>query len=145
MSIRRAAKGALKYPAVELTGLQARAAARGIADVCAKVELAIYACAIMRDHVHLVVAAHQQLDGDEIIVCLKRASTRGMNDEGLHPMAAYPRSNGRLPSPWSGGGGWKVKIYSPRQMRDRIRYVEINPIRAGFKLQRWSFVVPFLG
>jgi REP element-mobilizing transposase RayT len=143
MSIRRAAKEALKYPAVELSGVQARALARGIAAVCAKVELAIYACAIMRDHVHVVVAAHR-LDGDEIIVCLKRAGTRGMNDEGLHPMVAYRRENGRLPSPWS-AGGWKVKIRTRQQMLDCVRYVERNPIRAGYKAQRWSFVVPYLG
>jgi REP element-mobilizing transposase RayT len=93
----------------------------------------------MPDHVHVVVAA-DRLNGDEIIASLKRAGTRGMNDEGLNPMAAYPRANGRLPSPWS-GGGWKVKIYSPQQMRDCIRYVERNPVRAGFKPQRWAFVV----
>jgi REP element-mobilizing transposase RayT len=143
ISIRRAAKAALKYPAVELSGHQARAVARGIAVVCPKVELVIHACAIMPDHVHVVVAAHR-LDGDEIIACLKRAGTRGMNDEGLHPMAAYPRSNGRLPTPW-GGRGWKVKLYTPREICDRIRYVERNPVRAGFMPQQWSFVVPYLG
>jgi REP element-mobilizing transposase RayT len=143
MGIRRAAKEALKYPEVELTGIQARAVARGLATVCPKVELSIHACAIMPDHVHIVVAAHR-LDGDEIIACLKRAATRGMNEEGLHPMASYRRANGRLPSPW-GGRGWKVKLYTPREMRDRILYVERNPLRANFKPQQWSFVVPYLG
>jgi REP element-mobilizing transposase RayT len=66
MSIRRAAIEALKYPAVQLTGIQARAVARGIAAVCPKVELIIHACAIMPDHVHVVAAGHR-LDGDEII------------------------------------------------------------------------------
>jgi hypothetical protein len=28
-------------------------------------------------------------------------------------------------------------------MRRTIRYVEQNPVRAGFKAQRWSFVVPY--
>ena len=142
LTIRRAAKAALKYPAVELNGLQARAGARGIADVCPKVELVIHACAIMPDRVHVVVEAHK-FDGNDIIACLKRAGTRGMSDEGLNPMAAYPRANGRLPSPW-GGRGWKVKLYTPPEMRERIRYVERNPRRAGFKPQRWSFVVPYL-
>jgi REP element-mobilizing transposase RayT len=142
ISIRRAAKEALKYPAVELTGVQARAVARGIAAVCPKVELVIHACSIMPDHVHAVVAAHS-LDGDDIISCLKRAGTRGMNDEGRHPMVAYRHENGRLPTPWA-GRGWKVKIYTARQMRDCIRYVERNPVRAEFEPQRWSFVVPYL-
>ena len=141
--LRRMAKEALKYPAVELTGIQARAVARGIAAVCPKIGLAVYACAIMPDHVHLVVAKHR-LDGDELIACLKRAGTRGLNDERLHPMREYPRVNGRLPSPWA-ERGWKVKLHTPKQMRARIRYVAQNPIRAGFRLQRWGFVVPYLG
>jgi hypothetical protein len=67
-----------------------------------------------------------------------------MNDEVLKQMAAYPRENRRVTSP-SGGGGWKVKIQTPQQMWDCIRYVEQNPVRARYKPQRWSFVVPYLG
>lgn len=141
--LRKLAKEALKRPAVELTGLQARAVARGIGAVCPKVELVVHACAIMPDHVHVVVARHE-LDGDEIMACLKRAGTRGMNNEGLHPLQNHARANGRLLSPWA-GGGWKVMLFTPEQMRAAIRYVEQNPIRAGFKPQRWSFVAPFLG
>lgn len=61
--MRRLAKEALKYPAVELSGIQARAVACGIAAICPKVELVVYACAIMPDHVHTVVATNR-LDGD---------------------------------------------------------------------------------
>jgi REP element-mobilizing transposase RayT len=143
MRLRRAAKEALKYPAVESTGMQARAVGRGIAAICPKVGLVVHACAILPDHVHVVVAAHR-LGGDEVIECLKRASTRGMNKEGLHPLQAFPRANGRLPSPWA-GGGWKVYLDTPAEMRSRIRYVEQNPVRAGFPPQRWSFVVPYMG
>jgi REP element-mobilizing transposase RayT len=141
--LRLAAKQALKYPPVELTGLQARAVARGIAAILPKVELVVYACAIMPDHVHAVVAAHS-FSGDQIIACLKRASTHGMNEEGLHPLASFRHTNGKLPCPW-GGGAWKVFLKTPKEMRDRIRYVERNPVRAGFRLQRWSFVVPYVG
>src|SRR5438270_709844 len=52
---RLAAKGALKYPAVEFTGLQARAVARGFAAYVARAGLPVWACAILPDHVHLVV------------------------------------------------------------------------------------------
>jgi REP element-mobilizing transposase RayT len=139
----RRIKAALKYPAVELTGLQARAVGRGIGAICPKVGLVVHACAIMPDHVHVVVAAHH-LNGDELLECLKRAATRGLNIEGRHPMRHFPRANGRLPSPWA-AKGWKVMLFTPRQMRSRITYVEENPELAGYKRQRWSFVVPFLG
>jgi len=141
--MRRRAKESLKYPAVLLTGLQARAVARGIEAVVPKIGLTIHACAIMPDHVHVVVARHR-LDGDELIACLKRAGTRGMNAEGIHPMRDHPRANGRLPTPWA-GGGWKVMLFSPEQMYAAIRYVEQNPVRAGFMAQRWSFVAPYVG
>jgi hypothetical protein len=67
-----------------------------------------------------------------------------MNEKGLHPMQHHARANGKLPSPWA-GGGWKVMLFTPEQMRAAIRYVEENPVRAGFKRQRWSFVVPYAG
>ena len=137
------AKEALKYPAVVLTGVQARAVGHGIAAIVPKVGLVIHACAILPEHLHVVVAAHR-LGGDEIIACLKRAGTRAMNDAGMHPLAAYARKSGKHPCPWA-EGGWKVYLNSVWEMRDRIRYVEQNPIRAGFKPQRWSFVVPYGG
>lgn len=139
--LRRVAKESLKYPAVQLSGVQARAAGRGIAAICPKVELVVYACAIMPDHVHIVVAANR-LDGDALIACLKKAATRGMNVEGLHPMRVHPRANGTLPSPW-GARGWKVMLFTEEQMGAAIRYVEENPVRAGLRAQRWSFVTPY--
>jgi REP-associated tyrosine transposase len=136
-------KESLKYPPVNLSGMQAWAVARGIAAICPKVNLTIHACAIMPDHVHVVVATHR-FDGDEIIACLKRAGTRGMNNEGLHPLRDFERESGKHPSPWA-ERGWKVMLFSPAQMRAAIRYVEQNPVRAGFRPQRWTFVVPYLG
>lgn len=141
--LRRLAKESLKYPPVTLSGVQARAVARGLEAVCPKVELVVYACAIMPDHVHVVVAANR-LDGDSLIACLKKAATRGMNAEGLHPMQAHRRANGTLPSPW-GARGWKVALFTEEKLRAAIRYVEENPVRAGFKRQRWEFVAPFVG
>jgi REP element-mobilizing transposase RayT len=137
------AKEALKYPPVIRSGIQARAVARGIAAICPKVKLVIHACSIMPDHIHVVVAAHR-FDGDEIIACLKRAGTGGMNDERLHPLSKFTRASGKQPSPWA-ERGWKVKLFTAAQMRAAIRYVEKNPIRAGLRPQRWSFVVPYLG
>ena len=142
-ALRRITKESLKYPAVELNGIRARAVARGIGAVVPKVGLVVHACAIMPDHVHLVIVRHR-LGGDELIACVKRAGTRGLNDERLNPMQGYPRTNGRLPSPW-GGRGWTVKLYTAEEMRAAIRYVEQNPLRAGFKRQNWAFVVPFAG
>jgi hypothetical protein len=84
------------------------------------------------------------LDGDALIACLKRAGTRGMNVEGIHPMRDHTRNSGRLPTPWA-GGGWKVILATPERMRAAIRYVEENPVKAGLRRQRWGFVLPYVG
>jgi REP element-mobilizing transposase RayT len=139
----RRTREALKYPAVVLTGSQARAAALGIGSVSAKIELVIHACAMMPEHAHLVVGAHR-LSGEELMTCLKSGATRGMNDAGLHPMREHARANGRLPTPWA-ARGWKVILPTRERMRKAFRYAELNPIRAGLRPQRWSFVVPFVG
>ncbi len=103
VQLRRIAKESLKYPPVELNGIQARAVARGIATIVPKVQITIHACAIMPDHVHLVAAAHS-FDGDELMACLKRAGTRGLNEEGLNPMQRYGSGRRQLPSLWGGRG-----------------------------------------
>lgn len=142
LRIRRAISSALKYPPVKLSGLQAQAVGQGFAMFCRKFDLTIHACAILPDHVHVVVARHR-FDGDDIIECLKRAGTRAMNEAGLHPLAAFSRFSGKHPCPW-GGGGWMVFLNTAEEMRGRIRYVEMNPVKAGFRRQRWSCVVPYL-
>src|SRR5438067_1921851 len=52
---RLAAKKALKYPPVVFTGVQARAVAVGFRNYVEKAGLRIWACAILPDHVHLVL------------------------------------------------------------------------------------------
>jgi REP element-mobilizing transposase RayT len=108
-----------------------------------KVRWLIYAFSIMPDHIYAVIAC-QSLDPDEVIACLKRASTRGLNAQGLHPFKNSPRSNGKLPSPWA-EGGWKVFLDTSEEMQRAIQYVEQNPIRSVLKAQHWPFVVPFAG
>jgi hypothetical protein len=121
-TLRLAAKGALKYPAVRFTGLQARAVARGIANLLIELDLHCYACAIMPDHVHLVIGRHDMAI-DRMAGFLKRAGTRGLNAEKLHPFEGISRRSGRVPSPWA-GGQWCVFLNSPQEMWGRIRYVE---------------------
>lgn len=142
LRIRKAIENSLKYPPVKLTGVQAQAVGQGFAAICRKIDLTIHACAIMPNHVHVVIAKHQYC-GEDIISCLKRAGTRALNEAGLHPLVAFSRASGKHPCPW-GGGGWTVFLNAFEEMRGRIRYVEENPVKAGFRKQRWSCVAPYL-
>ena len=143
VGVRLAIKEAMKYPPVVLTGLQAQAVGHGFAAICRKVGLTIHACAILPDHIHVVIARNR-LDGEALIECLKRAGTRAMSEAGIHPLAAFARTSGKHPCPW-GEKGWKVFLDTPQEMRGRIRYVEQNPEKAGLRRQHWSCVVPYLG
>src|SRR5438067_7758449 len=52
------AKSALKYPPVVLTGQQALSVAKGFANAARKSGYAIYALAILPDHIHIILGRH---------------------------------------------------------------------------------------
>jgi REP element-mobilizing transposase RayT len=143
VALRLAAKQSLKYPPVEFTGLQARAVGRGFHQFAKTNGLTIWACAILPQHVHMVIARHHY-PVEQIVNLLKGDATRQLKKENLHPLAQYQPAEGKLPKCW-GRGEWKVFIDNEPQIRAAIRYVEQNPLKENKPLQRWPFVVPFEG
>lgn len=139
-ALRIEAKKSLKYPPVRLNGEQARAIARGFAEISHTLSLTVWACAILPDHVHLVTKRHA-LSIEAVAGHLKRAATRQLVREGIHPQTGRSDSRGRTPSPWA-EDAWPVFLNSDADIRDRIEYVNRNPIKAGLKPQHWHFVQP---
>jgi REP element-mobilizing transposase RayT len=131
-------KLALQCPAVRFTGVQARAVGRGFGDIIARLQLVVYAAAIMPDHVHIVVA-RQEMYAETIAGYLKRAASRKLRAEGLHPFSAEPDEDGKVPTPW-GEGGWKVFLHSLDEIEGAMQYVNQNPIEAGLPPQRWRWI-----
>jgi REP element-mobilizing transposase RayT len=140
---RKAAKRALKYPPVRFTGVQARAIGRGFARFVEKSGVVVWACSILPDHVHLVIARHRY-QIEQIVNLLKGEATRQLIREDLHPLAVFPTDTGRMPKAFA-RGHWKVFLDGEDGVRRSIRYVQDNPIREGRRVQRWSFVTPFEG
>ena len=140
---RLSAKKALKYPPILFSGLQARAIGRGFAECVRGVGLTVWACAILSDHTHMVIAEHR-LSPDQVANLLKGGSTRQRVREDIHPLAAFQTCTGRLPKAWA-RGQWKVFLDTPEEVRCAIAYVEANPPRQGLPPQRWSFVTPYEG
>ena len=136
--VRARMKLELRYPAVRFSGLQARAVARGFAAIIQRLGSVVYATAIMPDHVHLV-AARQEMYAESIAGYLKRAASRQLRKEKLHPLASYADGRGRLPSPWE-EHGWKVFLHTPEEIELAMEYVNNNPIEAGLPRQRWSWI-----
>ena len=138
---RIAAKSALKYPPVELTGLQALAVGRGFANYVKRSNLPVWACAIMPDHVHLIVG-RPPMPVERLVIQLKGEATEQLDTEQRHPLAKWKGNGDRAPKCFV-RGQWKVFL-SPGDVPRAIRYVEQNPLKEGKKHQNWSFVVPYV-
>jgi REP element-mobilizing transposase RayT len=139
---REAARAALKFPPVLFNGTQARAIARGFADYIDRAGHLVWACSILPDHMHMVIA-RSHLKVESIATQLKGAATCCIIDEGLHPLAAYQKhGTSRPPKMWA-RGEWKVFLDSVEDIRRAIRYVENNPLKEGKKRQQWNFVTAF--
>ena len=139
--VRKLAKSALKFPPVLLNGIQARAVARGFAVHLKRRHLPCYACAVMKEHTHLVVP-QPRYDIEEFMVDLKAAATHELLLERVHPFQNYADRDEKLPHLW-GQDGRHVFLFNDDDMRGRIVYVEKNPPNAGMRKQKWSFVVPY--
>jgi REP element-mobilizing transposase RayT len=133
---RMEAKKALKYPPVRFSGLQARAIARGFWLAAKEGNYIFRALAILPDHCHMVIERHLA-SIDHIARHLKAKATARLGAEGMHPLAAYPRADGTIPSPWS-RNYWCPFIDSAEHLESAIGYVQRNPTRAGFNAQQWA-------
>jgi REP element-mobilizing transposase RayT len=141
-ALRLAAKKALRRPAVEFSGLQARAVALGFAGYFERARVPVWACAILPDHMHLVIG-RPKINVEQLVIQLKGAATESLKEQGIHPFGHMNDRKGRTPKCFA-RGEWKVYLDLEDVLR-AIRYVEENPVKEGKKPQRWSFVSPYLG
>jgi REP element-mobilizing transposase RayT len=136
--LRMGAKALLKRPPVRFNGAQARAIAMGFAEYATRSDLKILACAVMPDHMHVVLSRHR-LSPKQLAVQLKGAATRRLIADNLHP---FPSKVGRPPKCFA-RGEWKVYLDTEDEVNHATRYVELNPEKEGLRRQRWSFITPF--
>lgn len=94
-----------------------------------------YACAIMPDHVHVLIRKHRD-KAEDMIRHLQNSSRTALGAAAIggegHPI-------------WTGGGGWKVFLDHPDDIWRTIKYIENNPIKQGLPAQSWYFVQPYDG
>jgi REP element-mobilizing transposase RayT len=128
-----AAKRVLRYPPVTITGEQAVAVVAGFRRACEEAGYRIHACAVLPEHVHLVVGVHTR-DIRTIIGHMKSRATRALKERGL-----WANDNRPL---WS-AHGWNAWLEDEGSVQRAIEYVEQNPLKEGKRPQRWSIVAPF--
>jgi REP element-mobilizing transposase RayT len=136
-ALRLAAKAELDRPPVRFTPEQVRSIGCAFSEYGAKTELAVWACAIMPDHIHLVFGLHR-LAPKVIINKLKGAATTQLVDDGIHPFQDQKPADGPPPKCFA-QGEWVIFL-DPEDVAWNIEYVETNPIMAGLAAQQWDFV-----
>ena len=129
------ARGKLKYDVMVLDGRAALDAAKAIGKVVRSADYVVRAFAIMRDHVHVVVMGHAHRY-ERIVAAMKAVSARAVRE--LRGMNQGRRKRDPV---WS-KGYWVRYINDDGGLRNAIRYVERNPVKAGLPKQQWSFVSP---
>jgi REP element-mobilizing transposase RayT len=93
-----------------------------------------YACAIMQDHVHVLIRRHR--DQAEVMLAHLQAGSR----ERLIQSAARPANH-----PVWGGPGWKRFLNTRADIERVIAYIRNNPVVAVLPEQTWWFVKPYDG
>ncbi len=93
-----------------------------------------YACAVMPDHVHLLIRRHRDL-AEAMIEFFQENSKKAL-------IEANRRA---INHPVWGGPGWKVFLNNRKDMEGRVKYIRENPIKVGRPAQHWEFVKEYDG
>jgi REP element-mobilizing transposase RayT len=93
-----------------------------------------YACAIMPDHVHMLIRKHRDT-AEQMIAHLQDNSRDALRCHGSKPPG----------HPVWGGPGWNVFQDNPDDIRRTIPYIEKNPSKMKMPPQHWPFVQPYNG
>ena len=89
--------------------------------------VAIHACVLMTNHVHLLVGADQS-----------GAVSRMMQSVGRRYVRAFNARHGRTGTLWE--GRYKsCLVDSDGYFLSCLRYIELNPVRAGMAVQPWDY------
>jgi REP element-mobilizing transposase RayT len=125
----KVAEAKLQYPVIRFILEQILEVGHAFARLIQEQSYTCYACAIMPDHVHLVVRKHKH-SGEEMIEHFQRQSR-------IVPSLVDPAM---MDHPIWTKGGWDRFLDSSAAVRTRVRYVEGNPQKEGLPPQAWAFV-----
>jgi REP element-mobilizing transposase RayT len=115
-----------------LATTDAEVVATAFAEVLRDRRYTCYACAIMPDHVHIVIRKHRDL-AEDMIEHLQVATRDRLIQQG-----------NRTPDhPTWGGPGWKVFLDTPNDVQRTIKYVVDNPIKAHLPPQHYTFITAY--
>lgn len=124
----------LKYEIRELSYGEIASVAVAFQEVMQARSYTCYACAIMPDHVHLLIRKHRD-NSDVMIAEFQRASRIAVGASGER----------LLEHPVWGGPGWRVYLETKADIERVTHYIEGNPGKEGLSSQTWPFVAKYDG
>ncbi len=128
------AKAVLKFPLLEFSPEEIDATGAAFSDAICRHRYTCYACAVMPDHVHILIRKHKH-KAEQMIEILQESSRLRICDLALRG----PRH------PVWGGPGWKVFLDDPDAVRRTIGYIQGNPAKRNLPPQQWPFVAEYDG
>jgi REP element-mobilizing transposase RayT len=124
----------LKYPVLRFGPREVAIIADAFAEVIARYRYTCYACAIMPDHVHVVIRTHRdsaELMQQNLCQASREALIRAGFAAADHPV-------------WT-AGEWSRFLDHPDRVRHTVRYIRENPVKIGWEIQEWPFVREYDG
>ncbi len=120
---------ALKHELQQFTREQFHFVAQAFSETITKHKYTCYACAVMPDHIHILIRRHRD-QAEDMLSNLQSESRSRLSELALRPLA-HPT--------WT-RGGWKVFLDHPDDIQRTIRYIENNPLKMRLPAQHWGFV-----
>lgn len=130
----REAEPRLDFEILRFNAAQIETIAAGFAETIAERSYTCYACAILPDHVHVLIRKHRDR-AEDMIRHLQRDSR----------VRLCATSSILLEHPVWTSGGYRGFLDSPERIRTVIRYIERNPAKSALPAQHWPFVRPYDG
>ena len=128
------ARDVLKHALLTFSPADFRLVANSFAATISAERYTCYACAIMPDHVHLLIRKHRD-KGEQMIGKFQKQSRQALIQAGIRS----------LTHPVWGGPGWDVFQDTRQDIERTIPYIEKNPMKIWLPAQRWDFVTVYDG
>lgn len=130
----REARPRLDFAPLWFDDAKRQAVGEALGGVVDRVGYTVWACAVLKNHVHLCVRRHR----DDAVKIWENCA-----DETCNVLRLFADVPDDLPV-WS-MRPYKVYLDTPDDVRRVIAYIEGNPEKEGLPAQRWEFVVTYDG
>lgn len=128
------AADALEYPVLWFDDAERAAVGDAIRTVIARRRYTVWACAVLRDHVHLCIRVHR----DDY-----QTMWRALTDQACNALRAL-RPEWK-PRPIWAERPYSVYLHTAEDVRRVVRYIQTNPKKHGLQDQEWEFVKEYDG